>query len=275
LSRSSWWRRSPTWYAIAGAQKGVDVGLPVLGVPQLVEDGDAWSTRTRRPTVTRVFVESQPQNRVVGEARWPMAGAVVAAMVLTFLLPKDLRPGPNWLLPLLEGVLLLAVIVGDPGAITRRSALLRGLSIALVAVLVFDSLWTTALLIDALLHGGQETNSASALLSAGAIVWASNNIAFALLYWELDSGGAAARAHQLPRYADFAFPQQLNPALAPADWRPRFIDYLYLGFTNAVAFSPTDTMPLTRWPKVAMTVQSTISLAILGLVIARAVNVFT
>jgi uncharacterized membrane protein len=204
-----------------------------------------------------------------------MAGAVLAAMVLTYLLPEELRLGPRWVLPLLEAVLLVALIVGDPGEITRRSALLRAISIGLVAVLVASSLWTTVLLIDDLLHGGSETNSANALLSAGAIVWVSNNIAFALLYWELDSGGAAARAHQLPRHADFAFPQQMNPQLAPADWRPRFIDYLYLGFTNAIAFSPTDTMPLAPWAKVAMAVQSVISLAILGLVVARAVNVFT
>lgn len=122
--------------------------------------------------------------------------------------------------------------------------------------------------------GGPETNSASALLSAGTIVWACNNIAFALLYWELDSGGAAARAHHLPRHPELAFPQQLNPQLAPEDWRPRFIDYLYLSFTNALAFSPTDTMPLVPWAKATMAVQSLISLAILGLVVARAVNVF-
>jgi hypothetical protein len=213
--------------------------------------------------------------RILSEARWPTAGAVLAAMLLTYLLPADLRLGPNWLLPSIEGALLVAVVVADPVQITRRSALLRGLSIGLVALLVLDALWSTGLLIDALLHGGQETNSASALLSAGAIVWVSNNIAFGLLYWELDSGGAAARAHRLPRHPDFAFPQQINPDLAPANWRPRFIDYLYLGFTNAIAFSPTDVMPLAPWAKLAMTVQSTISLAILGLVIARAVNVFT
>src|SRR5215218_5467343 len=125
-------------------------------------------------------------------------------MVLTYLLPEDLRLAPRWVLPLIEGLLLVAVVVGDPGKITRRSALLRGLSIGLVAVLVFNSLWTTVLLIDDLLHGGPETNSASALLSAGAVVWGSNNIAFALLYWELDSGGAAARAHRLPHHPDFA-----------------------------------------------------------------------
>ena len=91
---------------------------------------------------------------------------------------------------------------------------------------------------------------------------------------ELDGGGAAERADHLPTHPDFAFPQQLNPGIGPPDWRPRFIDYLYLGFTNATAFSPTDVMPLVPWAKIAMTVQSLISLVILGLVIARAVNVF-
>jgi uncharacterized membrane protein len=119
------------------------------------------------------------------------------------------------------------------------------------------------------------TNSASELLEAGTIVWVSNNIAFALLYWELDGGGAAARAHQLPTHHGFAFPQQMNPRIESPDWRPRFIDYLYLGFTNATAFSPTDVMPLAPWAKIAMAVQSLVSLGILGLVIARAVNVFT
>jgi hypothetical protein len=215
------------------------------------------------------------EGAVVGEARWPMAGAVLAAMVLTVLLPDSVRVGPAWLLPLVEGVLLVAVIAGDPGRIDRRSRELRVLSIFLVAVLVFGALWSTVVLIDDLIHGGAVTNSATDLLEAGAIVWASNNIAFALLYWEVDGGGAAARAHRPPSAAAFAFPQQLNPHLGLERWRPRFIDYLYLGFTNATAFSPTDVMPLAPWAKIAMTVQSVISLAILGLVIARAVNVFT
>jgi hypothetical protein len=113
------------------------------------------------------------------------------------------------------------------------------------------------------------------LLAAAAIVWVSNNIAFALLYWELDSGGAAERAHGLRAHPDLAFPQQLNPDIAPANWRPRFIDYLYLGFTNATAFSPTDAMPLAPWAKIAMTVQAAISLVVLGLVVARAANILT
>ncbi len=210
---------------------------------------------------------------VIGEPRWPMVGAVVAVIVLTLLLPNGLRPGPSWALPVLEAVLLVVLIVGDPGSINRRSRELRAVGIALVAVLVLSAMAATGQLIDSIVTGGPETDSASELLQAGAIVWVSNNIAFGLLYWELDSGGAAARAHGLPPYPDLAFPQQLNPHVAAPGWRPRFIDYLYLGFTNATAFSPTDAMPLAPWAKIAMTVQSLISLALLALVIARAVGV--
>jgi hypothetical protein len=210
-----------------------------------------------------------------GEPRWPMACAVIAAMVLTALLPEALRAGPRLLLPLLEGVLLVALIVGDPGKIDRRSSALRALSIGLAFVLVVGALWATVSLIDELINGGATTNSASNLLEAGAVVWLLNIVAFALVYWELDGGGAAARAFQAPAHPDFAFPQQLSPELAPAGWRPRFADYLYLAFTNATAFSPTDAMPLAPWAKLTMTVQSLISIAILGLVIARAVNIFT
>jgi|SRR5262245_38335834 len=232
--------------------------------PDLSDDGAATG-----------FADSAGDDLVIGEPRWPMAGAVVAAIVLTTLLPDAIRLGPRWLLPLIEGVLLVAVVVGDPGTISRRSRLLRATSIALVSTLVLGTLWTTGQLIDDLIHGGPETNSASDLLEAGSVVWVSNNIAFALLYWELDGGGAAARAHQAANHLDLAFPQQLNPHIAQANWQPRFIDYLYLGFTNATAFSPTDAMPLAPWAKIAMMVQAVISIAILGLVIARAVNVFT
>ena len=209
------------------------------------------------------------------EARWPMVGAIVAAIVLTVLLPDDIRLGPQWVLPAIEGLLLVAVIAADPRSVTRRSRELRVLSIGLVSVLVLGALWSTVVLIDDLIHGGPETNSAGDLLEAGSIVWASNSIAFALLYWELDGGGAAARWHRAPLHPDLAFPQHLNPGVGPPEWRPRFIDYLYLSFTNSTAFSPTDVMPLVPWAKIAMAVQAAVSLGILGLVIARAVNIFS
>jgi hypothetical protein len=202
-----------------------------------------------------------------------MAAAVIAAMVVTILLPDALRLAPRWLLALVERLLLLTLIAADPVQITRRSTALRAVALALIGVLVLSAIWSTFQLIDDLIHGGAETNSAADLLQAGGSVWACNVLAFSLVYFELDSGGAASRAHRMPATPDLAFPQQLNPELNASHWRPRFIDYLYLGLTNSTAFSPTDVMPLVPWAKIAMAVQSVVSLVILGLVVARAVNV--
>ena len=219
-------------------------------------------------------VATKPKDsRVVGEARWPMAVAVAAVIAMTLLLPHSLVARPRWGVPLVEGLLLLAVIIADPGKIDLVSRRARGLSITLISLLVATTLWCTAQLIVELIQGGPATQSGGALLAAGGIVWLSNCISFGLLYWELDSGGPAVRAHGLPAHPDFAFPQQLSPELAPERWRPRFVDYMYLGFTSATAFSPTDAMPLRAWNKLAMMAQSAISLVLLGLVIARAVNV--
>ncbi len=205
-----------------------------------------------------------------------MASAVLAVIVLTLLLPSALSPiHARWVVPTIEGILLAALIIGDPGAIDRRSRRLQRLSVGLVAVLVIGALLSTGFLIAELIDGGSATDTAGELLAAGAIVWIVNNIAFSLLYWQLDCGGAAARAHRMPSHPDIVFPQQMNPELAPPDWRPQFVDYLYLGFTNATAFSPTDAMPYAPRVKVAMAAQAVASLAILGLVIARAVNVFS
>ena len=92
-------------------------------------------------------------------------------------------------------------------------------------------------------------------------------------YWNLDRGGPAARAEASNRHPDLLFPQMTAPELSPPDWQPEFFDYLYLSFTNAAAFSPTDTMPLARWAKLAMMLQAMVSLGTVVLVIARAVNI--
>jgi hypothetical protein len=118
------------------------------------------------------------------------------------------------------------------------------------------------------------SNSASELLAFGAVVWLGNNLAFALLYWLLDGGGPVKRSRR-SRPVEFAFTQHLNPDLASPGWRPVFLDYLHLGFTNATAFSPTDVMPLTHRAKYAMLTQASVAIALLGLVVARAVNAFT
>jgi hypothetical protein len=212
---------------------------------------------------------------VRGEPRWPMSLTVVFVIVLISLLPERLSTLPTWVFPSVLAILLIALIATDPGAITKTERALRWLSIALVVVMAVSALSATTLMIRDLIQGSPITANATTLLSTGASVWVINIVAFALLYWEFDCGGPAARAHGMPPSPDFAFPQQLQPDVAPPEWRPQFVDYLYLGITDAVAFSPTDAMPLARWAKLAMGIEAVISLVILGLVIARAVNVFT
>jgi hypothetical protein len=208
-----------------------------------------------------------------GEKRWPMALTLVIAMVLPFLLPPKFSLGPRWIIPAVEALLLVALVIADPGRIDRRSTLVRALSIGLVAILVAGAAGVTARLVVDLIRGGPETNSPGQLLRVGSVVWIYVIITFSFLYWELDSRGPETRARTDPEFPDFAFPEHLNSHVARPGWRPEFFDYLYLGFTNATAFSPTDVMPLSRWAKLAMAVQATACLAVMGLVIARAVNI--
>jgi hypothetical protein len=208
-----------------------------------------------------------------GEKRWPMALTLLIAMVLPFLLPSRFSLAPIWVIPVVEALLLVALVVADPGLIDKRSSLVRGLSLTLVGILVLGATAVTTRLIIDLIRGGPETNSPGQLIRIGAVVLVYIIITFAFLYWELDSGGPECRARATPEFPDFAFPEHLNPQVAKPGWRPEFFDYLYVGFTNATAFSPTDVMPLARWAKLAMAVQATACLAVLGLVIARAVNI--
>jgi uncharacterized membrane protein len=202
-----------------------------------------------------------------------MAITLVVAIGLPFLLPARFSVGPKWIIPVVEAALLLTLAIADPGRIDRRSAVIRAVSLVLVGVLVVGATVVTARLVVDLVRGGPETSSPGQLLRVGAIGWLYVIIAFSFLYWELDGGGPEARARAQPEFLDLAFPEHLNPTIARPAWRPEFFDYLYLAFTDATAFSPTDVMPMARWAKLAMAVQATASLVILGLVIARAVNI--
>ena len=129
-----------------------------------------------------------------------------------------------------------------------------------------------ARLVTELVHSNA-ANAPGPLLITGAVIWLTNIIVFALWYWEFDRGGPVARANGTRPYPDFLFVQMTSPNLAPPDWEPTFGDYLYLSFTNATAFSPTDVMPLSRWAKMAMTAQASVSIVTVVLVVARAVNI--
>jgi hypothetical protein len=213
----------------------------------------------------------------IGESRLPPALALVAFMGLNIAvrvwLPEGAAVNLPWLVPAIEGLLLLVLLATDPMALARHALWLRRIAIVLVVTLVLAALWGTIFLIRDLINGTGVTTSPTELLASGAMVWLGNNLAFAMLYWLMDSGGPRARSKgETPR--DFAFTQQMSPELAPPGWRPLFLDYLHLGFTNATAFSPTDVMPLTLRAKYTMLVQSTVALALFGLVVARAVNAF-
>lgn len=189
-------------------------------------------------------------------------------------LPNEGAVRQPWLLPSLEAVLLLVLLTNNLGSFAKRPRWPHRLAVALVCILVAAALWATVLLVYDLIKGIGVTESPTQLLASGAVVWLGNNLSFALLYWLIDSGGPIARSRQ-PVPIDFAFTQQMSPELGPPGWRPVFLDYLHLGFTNATAFSPTDVMPLTHRAKYTMLVQSTVALALFGLIVARAVNAFT
>jgi hypothetical protein len=181
--------------------------------------------------------------------------------------------GPPWLVPGLEIGLLLALAAADPAHVKGRATWLRPLAITLIVALTVVAIASDAELIVDLIRGSELTESATSLLAAGALVWIGTALVFGLLYWELDSGGPLARYEGRRELPDFAFSQQLSPELAPPGWRPHYVDYLILGITTSTAFSPTDVMPMSAWAKLTMALQSLISLTVIGLVIARAVNV--
>ncbi len=206
-----------------------------------------------------------------GEHRWPAGIAVIVAIALQMVLPQDLAPRPHYLLPAIEGLLLIVLVIGDPVRIEKEWNVLRACGLALVAVAALATAWSVWLLVQRLVLGGKLP--AAHLLLWGSAIWVTNVIVFALGYWELDRGGPAARARARKVYPDFLFSQMTVPELVHKNWEPGFVDYLFLSFTAATAFSPTDTLPLSRWAKMIMMAESLVSLITLALIVARAVNV--
>jgi hypothetical protein len=209
-----------------------------------------------------------------GELRWPVAITTTVGIALQVAVPDKLvLIHPSWIFPAAQGALLIVLVGVNPHRIDRQSTVMRSLSLMLAAMLSLANGWSVARLAAGITQGtmGQK---AGQLLITGGVIWLTNVIAFGLWYWEFDRGGPVARALNLKgRYPDFQFPQMTSPDMAPPDWEPAFIDYLYVAFTNATAFSPTDTMPMSRWAKIAMTVQSIISIVTVALVVSRAVNI--
>jgi uncharacterized membrane protein len=186
----------------------------------------------------------------------------------------------RWLVPGLTVLVLLALLATVPGGRLMRAlgwhgqrvhVTRRWLTLAMIALVSAANAASILLLVHLLVNGAHA--NAPTLLRAAVHMWVVNVLLFALWYWQLDGGGPAARPSCEPRGWDFLFPQQTEPVLLKSGWRPLFLDYLYVSFTNASAFSPTDTMPLSRWAKMLMLAQSAMSLSLAVMVVARAVNI--
>jgi uncharacterized membrane protein len=203
---------------------------------------------------------------------WHVQMAVLVALALQIGLPERLVVGPRYVIPVLEGLLLLGLTFTTP-KIHVPSTPRRVAAIAMIMLTTVANAASLSLLVRYLLKGGKA--GGEELLLAGVNIFLTNVIVFGLWYWEIDCGGPVLRHAEERCIPDFLFPQYNAPDYCPDHWHPTFIDYLYVSATNATAFSPTDTLPLTHRAKLLMLAQSVISLITVALVTARAVNILS
>jgi hypothetical protein len=207
-----------------------------------------------------------------GESREIIVLAMVLAIASQTLLPDRLALGSRYILPSIELALLVILTVANPIRLKRQHPLLRMTSLALVGVMSLANTTSAVMLVHEIAVG-TAAGGAPKLLATGAEIYLTNIVAFGLWYWEFDRGGPFTRMSGTEPYPDFLFAQMSSPELADPDWEPFFADYLYVSFTNATAFSPTDTLPMSRWAKGLMAVQSGVALITVAFVLARAVNI--
>jgi hypothetical protein len=216
------------------------------------------------------------------ESRWEAGSAVVLVIVLQLLLAIVSQtqhwrlwslPWWVWLIPIVPEIVLLVLLAWErPRRKLEQSGHRRTAALAQLGLISLTNALLLVAVLGSLIQGTEK--SGAQLLTKAMIVWGSNVITFGLWFWEFDQGGPVRRLRPDPRLPDFEFPQLDSPDLAPPGWRPHFVDYLYVSFTNSIAFSPTDTLPLSRWAKLLMLSESAISSVTVLLVAARAVNIF-
>jgi len=203
-----------------------------------------------------------------------MALAVLAAGGLRAVLPPALRNGDTrWAFVAVVVVLLGILVIGDPGRIDRDSTWLRIMTGTLIGLISAVNATAAVRLVAGIIGAAKFSTDANVLLGSGGAIWLSNVITFGLWYWDLDRGGAAARARGSSRQPAFVFPEMTNAQYVAPGWYPKFIDYLHLSFTTATAFSPTDVSAIKPWAKIMMMTEEAISLLVAVLVVSRAVNI--
>jgi hypothetical protein len=226
-------------------------------------------------------LKDSASHEVLIETRWEAGPAVGVAILLQVALGVSSEtqgwttwviPWWVWLFPVVPELFFIVSTLPRPHRALVEMGIRRKVGIVLVALASAGNSFLVLAVIASLVSG-HETSGAHLLLK-GASVWLTNVILFGLWFWLFDRGGPASRIEPDPPPPDFQFPQMENPELAAPDWRPHFVDYMYVSFTNSIAFSPTDSMPLNRWAKLLMLVEASISALVILLVAARAVNIF-
>jgi len=229
-----------------------------------------------------VETERQTESEETVERRWEAAPAVLAviALQLTLALVSYEKNWKLWTYPwwvwfmavVPEAVLLVTLAWGSARSWLERIGRRRIAAFALLGVISIENAAALVALVASLVNG--DAGSGGQLLLEGLTIWGTNVIAYGLWFWGLDRGGPVRRRQPNPPLPDFQFPQMENPQLAAPGWHPRLPDYIYVSFTNSIAFSPTDAMPLSRWAKMLMLSESAVSALSILLVTARAVNIF-
>ena len=226
--------------------------------------------------------ELDPRKEEALESRWeaaPAVAIVIGLQLVLALVSRELHwklwslPWWVWILAVGPEAALLVALAWDPMRQTlERVGHRRNAALVLLAVISVDNAVALVALIGSLVSGSER--SGGQLLLKGLTIWGTNVIAYGLWFWGFDGGGPVRRREPDPPPPDFQFPQMENPQLAEPGWHPRLLDYIYISFTNSIAFSPTDAMPLTRWAKFLMLTESAVSAISVLLVTARAVNIF-
>jgi hypothetical protein len=216
------------------------------------------------------------------ESRWEAAPAVALVIAMQLLLALVSRaqdwtlwifPWWVWLIPVVPEVLLFVPLAWNrPRRRLEQLGLRRTVALSLLAVVSAANALLLVAVIASLVHGSEK--SGAQLLLKAVTVWTTNVISFGLWYWAFDRGGPVRRLRPDSPPPDFQFPQMENPQLASPNWQPELVDYVYVSFTNSIAFSPTDAMPLSRRAKLLMLAESALSSITILLVAARAVNIF-
>lgn len=204
-------------------------------------------------------------------AQWPATLTLLVCIALYVVLPNRLTLGPKWLVPALEVIPIVSLTFGHPARHPDESRWTRLVTVFTVAVINVVNVASIVFLVERLLDG--HVSNGRQLVFSAVAVWITNCLTFGIWFWEIDRGGPGVRHTVHERHPDFVFPQMTEPHLAEAGWMPTFVDYLYVAFTNATAFSPTDALPLTSMAKALMAIESIASLLTVVVVAARAVNI--